>query len=70
MGFNSKTSQATSSGIYIALTSHSQIELVKQKIKHCIVKDNLDKNVKKNKIIRTPLLNTISLSLFAFILED
>lgn len=39
-------------------------------ILYSIVKDNLDKNDKKNKIIRTPLLNTISVSLFAFILED
>lgn len=63
MGFSRqrsvKVSQATSSGTYIALPSQSQIELVRQKIKHCTVKDNLDKNDKMNKIIRTPL-NTIS----------
>lgn len=74
MGFSRqrsvKVSQATSSGTYIALPSQSQIELVRQKIKHCIVKDNLDNNGKNNKIIRTPLLNTISVSLFVFILED
>lgn len=74
MGFSRqrsvKVSQAVNSGTYIAFPSQSQIEFVRQKIKHCIVKDKLDKNDKKNKIMRTPLLNTISVSLFAFILED